>query len=145
MSSTTTTIDFRTILHRKGYKATPARVALLTTLSAAAKPLSVEDIIEKLKTSAPDIATVYRAVKEMKKSGLIRQVDLQHSHAHYELVDAKDHHHFVCTQCGRVVDFKGCNLENMIATALKNTPGFAKVTEHSLELFGLCAQCAKKN
>ncbi|OGY90591.1 MAG: hypothetical protein A2677_03055 [Candidatus Komeilibacteria bacterium RIFCSPHIGHO2_01_FULL_52_14] len=90
------------------------------------------------------MATIYRSLRNLHAAGILRHVDFQHRHAHYELNDPKDHHHFTCTNCGKMVNFENCDVTKLISRVLRRTPSFSKVTEHSLELFGLCAQCAKK-
>ena len=57
------------------------------------------------------------------------QCDYQHPH----------HHHFICTNCHRAQELQMCPLgffEDQV-------PG-AKIASHNFELYGLCADCAKK-
>jgi Fe2+ or Zn2+ uptake regulation protein len=136
--------DFSSMLHTAGFKATPHRLALLRVLSGSKAPLAVEKIIKKMERIAPDPATVYRAVNELKEAGLINRVDFGHDHAHYEIANREDHHHLVCMKCGKVEDFTGCNVGSIIKKALKQTKQFRAVQRHSIELFGVCAACAKK-
>ena len=135
---------FRALLRTAGFKATPARMRLLRILERAHEPLSVEKITKRLGSLAPDMATIYRSLRNLHAAGILRHVDFKHRHAHYEINDPKDHHHFTCTNCGRIENFENCDLSKLIARALKKTNSFSKVTEHSLELFGLCFKCARK-
>ncbi len=53
---------------------------------------------------------------------------------------ASHHHHLVCRRCGRTVEVQGPNLESWVRTTA-GEHGFRDV-EHTLELFGTCADCA---
>jgi Fe2+ or Zn2+ uptake regulation protein len=91
------------ILKSGGFKATPARVALLGALSNSKKPMSVEQITGKMK-KIPDLATVYRALKEFEEAKIIARVSLKDGSGAYELLSGKSHHHhLVCTDCGVAV------------------------------------------
>jgi Fe2+ or Zn2+ uptake regulation protein len=128
-------------LREAGFKATKSKQQLLAILAESKEPLSVSSIYSKFKKPAPDIVTVYRSLKELHAAGVIRQIDLQHSHAHYEYGGQKDHHHFICNQCGKVEDIANCNLNAVIKKALKEAKNFNEVTDHSFELFGVCKNC----
>lgn len=134
----------RVALRSKGYKATRPRVRILEVLERARKPLSIRAIVRALSSSGVDRVTVYRTLKSLKESGVVRQVDLEHAHAHYELASAVDHHHLVCVKCDTVEDFIGCNVEPLAKAALSKSKQFAKVLRHSFELFCVCKSCAKK-
>ena len=128
-------------LREAGFKATPAKIQLLVILANSKEPLSVESIYKKFKNPLPDMATVYRSLKELHAKGLLKQINMQHSHAHYEYAGLTDHHHFICNQCGVVEDIKNCDLGLVIKKALKDSKTFNNVTDHSFELFGLCKNC----
>lgn len=132
-------------LRERGLKCTPARVAVLVALSGVKKPLTVEQIHEKIKREKMDTVTLYRTVQRLTKAGLVRHIDFRHGHAHYELNDSKrDHHHIICTKCRAVEDFTGCDFSDVTKRALSQTKNFRTIVEHSLELFGICKKCEKK-
>jgi Fur family ferric uptake transcriptional regulator len=96
----TNTIEYARILRECGFRATFGRVALLEFLKKLGKPLSVEELVKKLKGKM-DQATAYRALEALAKAGLVRRVDVGHRHMHYEIaVLTPHHHHFVCEDCG---------------------------------------------
>lgn len=136
--------QFSKMLHNAGLKVTPARMAVLEVLNAAKFPLSPAKILKQIARNDVDQATVYRTLKALREAGAVRQIDLEHGHAHFEMATRPEHHHIVCTNCGKVADFEGCVTDAVIADALKQTKEFASVDHHSLELFGLCKSCAKK-
>ena len=121
-----------------GLKITPARLSLLDILKHAKKPLSIKEISKIL--GGPDLVTLYRNIESLMDLKLVNQINLKDWQAYFELNDSKQHHHhIICTNCGKMedVEIKEVKLDK---TFLKKH-GFAKVTDHSLEFFGLCSKC----
>jgi len=155
-------IALKEVLRRNGWKATAPRLAVLSLLAKTKRPMSAQNIIDALPHSrrpmrlprsvrrpargagAIDQATAYRTLAAFKAKGIIRQVDLRHNHAHYELADVAEHHHLICTRCGRVEDVRHCGIEAVQAAALRGAKHFAEITQHSLEFYGTCTSCASK-
>lgn len=132
-------------LRTAGFKATPAKLRLLALLANSSEPLSVQSIYRLFKSPAPDKATVYRSLKDFHTAGLIKQINFQHGHAHYEYAGQKDHHHLICNNCGVVEDIVNCNLNEVIKKALRNSKQFKSISDHSFELFGVCRTCSSSN
>ncbi len=134
--------DFKAVLRQSGYKATPGRVLLLQTLFGEEKPVTVTYLEKKLK-KAIDKVTLYRALESMILSGVVREVDFRHGHAHFELAVLRPHHHhIVCTSCGLVEDV-ACNTEPFVKKVEKSAKKFSAIDDHSMEFFGVCDGCAK--
>ncbi len=134
--------DFRAVLRKAGFKATPPRLAILSVLQKAKKPLSPQSIVDMVGKEV-DTATVYRTLKALKTADIIRQIHFQHSHAHYELANTHDHHHLICLSCGRVEDIEGCDIDSMKTATLRQAKHFSEIRRHSLEFYGICKQCTK--
>lgn len=135
--------DPKAILRTAGYKITPARLVILGLMERSREPLSTQEIIERTGNDFNE-ATIYRTVKTLKSRGIIRQIDLRHNHAHYELAASDDHHHLICTECGRIEDIAGCEIDRLYTTILRAAHEFSQIRQHSLEFFGVCASCGKK-
>ena len=135
--------DLQKLLRDNNFRSTEGRLALLSALKCSRKPLSVETLARQIGSRLDDV-NVYRALQAFAAAGISRRVDLQHSHAHHEFNDEHDHHRIVCTSCEKVEDFTGCEYDTLAHKALKQTHGFAKVTNHSLELFGVCNACVSR-
>jgi len=132
------------IIRKAGFRATKPRLLVLSFLQKVEYPAGIKEIIAGVGRKNVDQVTVYRILDAFKKAGVVVQVDFQHGRAYYELKDAKhDHHHIICTKCDKVEDFTGCDYAKLANKAMHQTRSFAKVTNHSLELFGLCNSCAK--
>jgi Fe2+ or Zn2+ uptake regulation protein len=135
--------DWRNILRKSGYKKTPTRLAILQVFQKKSNPLSAQEIINSL-PSDTDQTTVYRTLKSFKEKGLIKQIDLRHNHAHYELANIAEHHHLICLSCGKIEDVHHCGIEAMEGTVLRSSRHFAEIQQHALEFYGICKACAKK-
>jgi len=132
---------FAALLREKKFKATPGRVALLAALWEEAKPISVQALAHTLRKSM-DEATVYRALEALASSGIIRRVDLGHSHAHYEL-ERVHHHHIICTSCGDVEDVEDIATEKHLENMAARSKRFRSIYSHNVEFFGNCQNCNK--
>jgi len=134
----------RDMLRKSGHKATPSRLAILTLFKKNRNPMSAQEIIGGL-SRGTDQATVYRTLKSLKEKGVIKQIDLRHNHAHYELADIADHHHLICLSCGRIEDVEHCGVDEIQSTILRSAKHFAEIKAHTLEFYGLCKACARKS
>lgn len=135
-------VEMYSVLYRAGMKITATRVEILRILHELRAPAGVPEIFEIAKNRNVTYASAYRNLNAFAKAGIVRTVDLRHGHADYELVDAaSDHHHIVCTGCGAIEDFDGCEVEAVIKKALKGSKMFKEVSDHALELFGTCKGC----
>lgn len=133
--------DLAAHIRAAGFRVTRDRLALLTHLAAAKAPQGVKEIARALRAKT-DQVTVYRIVEAFAKAGLIRELDLRQGKPLYELADPHDHHHVVCTSCGKVGEFTGCEVAHIVPKALRQAKGFARVESHALELFGICNSCS---
>lgn len=130
------------MLQKAGHRATPGRTLLLGALWEEKEPVAVEYLQKKLK-GAFDKVTLYRSLESLVASGIVREVDFRHGHAHYELnVLRNHHHHIICTNCG-VIEDATCDIGPLAKKVAKKSSKFSVVTDHSTEFFGVCNSCAK--
>jgi Fe2+ or Zn2+ uptake regulation protein len=78
----------------------------------------------------------YRAVNDLVEQGWLKKVELPGEPMRYELADLEHHHHFHCTDCGRVFDVEGCALHHQ-----PHVPDGFEVQSHEIILYGRCAEC----
>ena len=104
---------FRAWLDAQGLQATPQRMRVAERLAARGGHLSLVDLqVDPLLTDLGEI-TVYRAVKLLEEAGLIDRVVLD-GVGRFE-VAGEHHDHFVCIDCGRIVEFHSAALEALQA------------------------------
>jgi Fe2+ or Zn2+ uptake regulation protein len=133
------TID---ILKGKKLRVTPHRLAVYEFFLKNNTPIPAKVVYEKLQKTGIDQVTVYRVIRSLVDSKLIKQIDLGEDQAYFELVDENDHHHVVCNRCKKIADFTGCEIDQIMSRALTQSQ-FSSIDTHSLELFGVCKKCAQ--
>ncbi len=130
------------VLRGAGFRATKPRLALISLLQGSCTPLSIGEIVEKMRRTS-DMVTVYRMIEACTKAGIVREVNLQGDKPRYELSDENDHHHIVCTDCGVIEDFIDETHGKIGRLVLARSKQFKAITGHSFDLYGLCNSCAK--
>ena len=99
-------------LNSRGWRLTPQRETILAVFQNLPKGqhLSAEELHELLVERKEEISlsTIYRSVKLMSRMGILRELELAEGHKHYELQGEfpHHHHHIVCVQCNRTIEFE---------------------------------------
>ncbi|WP_422114615.1 Fur family transcriptional regulator [Brachybacterium sp. UNK5269] len=122
---------------------TRQRAAILETLSRQDDFRSAQQIHEQMKSAGETVglATVYRNLQALARSGRLDLLVAGDGESLYrQCEDTGHHHHLVCRECGRTVEFLAPKLESAM-TAIAHDHGFTDV-DHTLEVFGLCEDCA---
>src|SRR5579862_2182086 len=122
-------------------KSTPARVAVLKFLEKTNHPVDVAMIIDFLRQQDidSDPATIFRIINAFTEKGITRLIQFQEGKSRYELLAKGDHHHLICTNCGKIEDIEDKYMDKL-EKEIEKTKGFS-VKSHSLEFFGLCQTC----
>jgi Fur family transcriptional regulator, ferric uptake regulator len=134
---------FGKALQKEGYRLTAARRAILEALLASGGHITADGLAEAVRPIAPGVGrmTVYRTLELLSELGLIRPVYQGTGAAHYILMENGHHHHLICSNCDRVIEFEECLVEEM-ARALGGRFDF-HIQGHLIELYGLCQACRK--
>lgn len=137
-------------LKRDGYRLTKPRSVILKLLNNTSKHVSAEDIYHKVHEKYPNIGltTVYRTLDLLSELKLVHKFDFGDGRARYELSrgpSAIHHHHLVCKNCGKIVDYKDYMKEevkmvNKVEELLENRHNF-KIDTHQLHFYGICSEC----
>jgi Fur family ferric uptake transcriptional regulator len=127
-------------LRRAGYRLTKPRLAVLQVLAENDQGLSPEEIYHQGKAvcASLGLVTVYRTLDLLTELDVVRRVHSEqhcHSYAH----SGADRHYLICQECHRVVEFPCEGLDALIADIGQQT-GYT-ITDHLLELTGLCPAC----
>jgi Fe2+ or Zn2+ uptake regulation protein len=123
-----------------GYRVTQPRQAILQVLQEHEEGLSPEEIHELGEVVYPPLGlvTVYRTLEVLDELGLVRRVHSEERCQRYASA-APQQHYLVCRKCHKVSEFPCAGLDAVIEAAQKRT-GY-RVTDHLLELRGLCPAC----
>ena len=89
------------------------------------------------------LATVYRHLQALSEAGSIDTIrDASGETLYRQCGTSVHHHHLTCRNCGRSVEVEGRAVEQW-AEKVAAEAGFTDVG-HTVELFGLCPQCASQ-
>lgn len=130
-------------LASEGIRYTKGRRAIVRTLFRVAGPLSAAELHKRLRSSVP-LSSLYRSLTVLEEAGVL--IPHHGSITRFELAEwlTGHHHHLVCNECGTVEDVE---LEDeresrlhVLALQVADGAGFF-VTDHTLEIEGLCRQC----
>lgn len=121
-------------------RSTRQRKAIEEALSRSERPVTPEELLALASAEVPrlGIATVYRALKDLRDGGRVVAVEVPGHPTCYETAHRAHHHHFHCRQCRKVFEVHGC-VHGVDAIA----PRGYQVEEHEIVLRGLCALCAR--
>ncbi len=122
-------------------RATPGHIGTLKLLESSNKPVDVQTMISYLEKNRieTDPATVFRIVNVLAEKGLVRPVQLNEGKTRYEVSSDEDHHHLICTNCGRIEDVSDSFMLNLEKRIEKEKEFHIK--SHALEFYGLCKNC----
>jgi len=128
----------------QGKKLTKTRRAVIKMLCRSHRLLTAPEIQEKLNQQGISVnkTSVYRELEFLTSQKVIQQVSISPGVTHYESALRSHHHHLVCTGCGDATDIDTKELEKHVQNIQTKAQqqGF-RVRDHSLEFYGLCANC----
>ncbi len=135
------TKSYKRMIREMGLKVTKQRMAILEGLNAGRAHVTAQEVYEAVNEKHPEIgfATVYRFLRKLTEQGFVTEVRMGGLPARYELTPREHHDHLTCVKCGKIVEFENPQIEQLqedIATGY----GF-KLTDHVLELYGVCSHC----
>lgn len=124
-------------------RATRQRSAVLAALDEADDFVSAQELHATLRAAGHSVglSTVYRTLQSLTASEDVDVILTDQGESRYRSCSSGHHHHLVCRRCGRTVEVRNTTVERW-AAAVAAEHGFAEVS-HTLEVFGLCSECAK--
>lgn len=127
-------------LKESNIRITPQRYAVLEYLIESHGHPTADEIYRALESRFPNmsVATVYNNLRLFTEIGLVQEMNYGDASSRFD-VNSTPHYHAICTNCGKIVDFKYPNLDDVESAAATLT-GF-KVSSHRLEIYGLCEDC----
>ncbi len=105
-----------TIFREQGLRVTPQRQAIFRLLEGDDSHPTVDSLFDRARVDMPTISlkTVYQTVHDLEALGEVRVLDLGTGSVRVDPNVEDDHHHLLCTRCGRVrdlpVDFAGLHV-----------------------------------
>jgi Fur family transcriptional regulator, ferric uptake regulator len=128
-------------LQENGYRLTGARRAVVETIEKSTRaltPLEVYDRARK-KYHALGLVTVYRTLEKLEELHVIQRVHQPMGCQAFISASSGHQHLLLCKKCGQANLFEGDDLDELMKSIARKT-GY-QITEHWLQLFGLCQDC----
>jgi len=126
-------------LRAAGLRVTPQRRAILGAFEPGPTGhLAAEEVYERARVDVPELAraTVYNALGELVRSGLLRSVE-GFGAVRYDSNLDSSHHHFRCRSCERLFD-----VHPHAADQIELDDGSFTVERVQVLLEGTCPECA---
>ncbi len=129
-------------LRDAGHKLTHARLTVLNVIERSGGHITSSEVLEQVNTIDESIgrASVFRTLDLLTGMAIIRPTYIGTSVTPtYVLLPDGHHHHIICTNCKRVIEFEDCGLGRLETELEKRL--HVKLTGHLLEFYGLCDRC----
>lgn len=135
----------REILSLNRLKYSRQREALINLLQQEILPMSIDQIIDKLKQSKHPMnqSTVYRIVDSLHEHTIVEKNYSSISNSTLIQLSTPHHlHYLVCHSCHKMFPIESCPIHDVI-DSIELSNNF-KVISHNLEIVGICQSCQKK-
>ena len=132
-------------LEAKKLRKTTERYEILDTIYATSEHFDVDLLYKMMSKSEYRVsrATVYNTIDLLVDAGLVRKHQFSNHPAQYEKsYNMANHHHLICTQCGKVTEFQNEELRHAIEHTKLNS---FNLTHYSLYIYGICSKCERAN
>ncbi|HCE44102.1 MAG TPA: transcriptional repressor [Lentisphaeria bacterium] len=96
--------------------------------------------IIRRKTPKVSLASVYRNLEVLSKSGLIRKVEVGGTQMRFD-GDTSQHSHLKCSSCGRVIDFIPKGAESLDKYLRETKRLNRNVMDMNIVFMGKCGKC----
>ena len=130
-------------LRKRGYKATPQRIAVCRVALSSRGHLSAQQVYAEVKEIHPtlSLATVYKTLRILRDLGLVQELNFPKGQARFDSY-MKPHINLVCTKCGSISDLDNHIIDEIIkkvASAARFKPYGQRV-----DVYGICQKCLEK-
>ena len=144
---------FKKLCRQKNLKVTPQRVAVFKVLVESNEHPSAEMVSRQVRKTFPNISldTVNRTLLMLNEIGAATVVEGSGSPKRFD-GNLQTHHHFVCVECKKIIDFSHESLNGMKMPITDSEMGYTEkidryrvlVLKKTVHLQGICEECLKK-
>jgi len=130
-------------LRRKGYKATPQRIAICRFAVNSRDHPAVQRIYSEVKKVYPTVslATVYKTIQILKELGLIQELNFPKGQTRFDSY-MEPHINLVCLRCGNITDLDDHTAREITAGIVASAR--FTVTGERFDMYGVCERCSER-
>jgi Fur family peroxide stress response transcriptional regulator len=127
-------------LRKKGYKATPQRIAICRFALHSRDHPTAQRIYDEVRTVHPTVslATVYKTLQILMEHRLIQEPSFHEGQAKFDSY-VEPHINLVCLRCGKIQDLDDPAARETIARITATTE-FTRIGQR-LDIYGICRVC----
>ena len=132
--------DLELACRAAGARVTHQRREVLRAVVETDSHPDAQTVLQRVREQMPTISfdTVYRTLSFLEEHGLIHRVAATGERARFDGNHAL-HHHFICTECGKIIDFESARFDAIDLPEEVGEFGTAKTQQ--LQVFGICRDC----
>ena len=137
--------EFQEFLAKKKLRKTSQRSLVWQVLLDSPGHLTVEELRERLLENGARVglSTVYRTLKVLLDSGMIRGSKIGNETRYERLVGEPNHIHFECNRCGTTEEFSSPQIEKRINSIIREHRFEAIYSRYAI--FGICQNCTNNS
>ncbi len=134
--------EFEERCRRHGLPITVQRRTIYEFVCQRSDHPTADQICQGVRKQLPNVSrmTVYRVLDALIGIGALRKVCSPGSATRFD-ANIQRHHHLVCTQCDKLIDYEDESLDDLPLPRPRGK-GF-KVDDYSIQFRGICADCRK--
>jgi Fe2+ or Zn2+ uptake regulation protein len=132
-------------LRANGWRITPQRRAIVQALAGEHVHRTADQVHAAARALVPEVslATVYNTLNELVDMGEISAIHVGDGSARYDPKVGPDHHHLVCTACGRMFDVLPSGVDNL--TLPTDQHHGMRIENVEVVFRGRCSDCAAES
>ena len=127
-------------LRRRGFKATPQRIAICRFALGSRDHPTAQRIFREVKKVHPTVslATVYKTLQILTELHLVQELAFPNEENRFDSF-VEPHLNVVCVRCGEVIDINDSSTREIVLRAAAKTR--YTVTEQRFDIYGICQKC----
>jgi Fur family ferric uptake transcriptional regulator len=134
--------NFKALIETDGYDRIQDRLNIIDVFLGTEEHVTIEEMCKFLSEQGYDYEPefVRQCMNRMADLGFAQKKQFKDQPIRYEHRHLGRHHdHFICTKCGRIVEFADRDMERLQAKIAAGH-GF-HMLQHRMEIYGLCPEC----